>query len=118
MPDLEVYIRVADSKLVVNWLSQRLGRLQSIDAESDILVFRASPNGLRVTITNNVGNSGFVSVFISGRCDFWIDDRSFAHDAFAALSVETRFDAGPSYAPAQYVAITKDGENTVTWDVC
>ena len=118
MSDLEVYIRVADSKLVVNWLSQRLGCLQSIGVESDILVFRASPNGLRVTLTNNVGDSGFVGVFISGRCDFWKDDRSFAHDAFAALSVETRFDAGPKYAPAQYVAITEGGENIVTWDVC
>ena len=118
MSDLEIYIRTADSKLIIDWLSQRLGRLQSIGVESDILVFRASLNELRITLTTNVGNSGFMSVFISGRCDLWRDDRTFANDVFAALEVETRFDAGPKYAPAQYVAITEGGENIVTWDVC
>lgn len=117
MSDLEIYIRVADFQLVIDWLGRRLGSLRPISAENDVLVFRGSLDDLRVTLTPSVENSVFTSVFISGQCGDWEDDRSFAHEAFAALGVEIRFDAGPKYASTQFVAITEDGENIVTWDL-
>lgn len=117
MSDLEVYARVIDLRSIVDWLSQRLGCLQPISAENDISVFKASLDDLRVTLTPNADNSEFVSVFISGRCSLWRDDRSLALEAFDALGVEIRYDPGQRYASAQYMAITEDGEYVVNWNM-
>ncbi len=117
MSDLEIYVRTIDFQLVVDWLSQRLGSLEPISAENDIFVFKANLDDLRVTLTLSAGNSEFMSLFISGRCGLWRDDRSLAHEAFDALDVEIRYDSGQRYAPAQFTAITENGEDVVNWDM-
>lgn len=85
MTDRECFLREPSMRALQAWLTTRLGALRATSREGDVSFFRSAA-GVAVTVTPDIEQGPFTSVYVVGGDDLpWRTDVELARDAAAAL---------------------------------
>jgi len=100
-PDLEIYIKRVESKLILKWLTDRLlddgTTLEKTEVKSNTLLCTFKKDGCKLScaIVDKAVKGGYVSVWFKENRTPWKTDRDFALAAFEFFKLEVRCSTGP-----------------------
>ena len=119
-PDIEIYIKRAEVKDVLDWLKERfsMGTIStSGDATKVALTFKDQP--LVCTIIPGAVKGGYTSVCFEPNATPWDLDEACAVEAFAHFSAEVRCSTGGWTDDATdeggWYRFTDNGRSVVNW---
>ncbi|MBL4680782.1 MAG: hypothetical protein JKY88_08680 [Pseudomonadales bacterium] len=100
-PDLEIYIKRVEPKLILKWLTDRLlddgTTIEKTEVKSNTLLCTFKKNGRKLScaIVDKAVKGGYVSVWFKENRTPWKTDRDFALAAFEFFKLEVRCSTGP-----------------------
>lgn len=106
-PDIEIYIKRAETEQILTWLSQTFeigDRRQAADTLKLSLIYQGQPLSGRVI--EKAAKGGFVCIGFEPNATPWMDDASCAADAYGFFGLEVRCSTS---------GWTEDDEETQGW---
>lgn len=116
MADCEIFIENPDMTQLVDWIEARVGEMDWISENPELVVFHAKTgeDTLPILIHKQVEDTQFVSVWFNSTQAPWKSDADCARDAFKTLNCTVQCDPGDKIKGEQvFLEITEAGENLV-----
>lgn len=115
-PDIEIYVRRAESDAIVDWLDERFGVENRSTSGKSLACELSNPSMTCIIVEHAVGD--FTSVWFKSGNTPWHTDADCGREAFARLGVEIRCSTGPWQEGAdedEWLSISDDGEQVIRW---
>lgn len=121
MADCEIYLQNPEMTPMVEWIEARVGDMDWISENEDMVVFHAQAGGdtLPIIVQKHVEGSApdeqIVGIWFNSVHAPWESDADCARDAFKALGCTIQCDPGEQVkGKDKFLQIDSDGEQLIT----
>jgi len=116
MADCEIYLQNPDMETMMTWVEARVGDMDWISENKDMVVFHAQASGdtLPIIIQKNIEDTDFIGIWFNSVHAPWDTDADCARDAFLALNCTLQCDPGETIkGKNKFLQIDINGENLI-----
>jgi len=116
MADCEIYLQNPKMKDMMEWVESRVGDMDWISENEDMVVFHAQAGGetLPIIIQKKIEDTAFIGIWFNSVHAPWKTDADCARDAFNTLNCTLQCDPGEDVkGKNKFLQIDSNGEHLI-----